>query len=160
MHAGRRYPFARKYWTTQAWFWPGFLPWKMCLHSKASTWFPYSQLPDDLDWISDEVTYNPNATIATYKWDLATPSPMHLVMELDMLTGPLLKYARWLGVLETIGIPDRRLECLQAFPQRKVLSYAVLQMVPPSISGCPAGIIPWEFRPATYAQGGSPWPNY
>jgi|WetSurMetagenome_2_1015567.scaffolds.fasta_scaffold166890_2 hypothetical protein len=160
MHAGRNYPFAPIFWATESWFWPGFVPWKMHLLTRATTWFPYSLVPAGSEFVSGPMHCDDPPIEAYYDFDLNPVADVQIYIGLKKSIVLGARKAYWELAFCVSGIQLTFGELYQRYPQRVVYADDILQTDPAGPSGGPAGIIPVTFRPATYAEGGSPWPNY
>lgn len=157
MHRGMAYPYHPSYWSTTAWFWPGFVPWKMRM---------YIQGPQEAPW--DAVLFNtwcvsepgaPSADFSNIAYQFVYPppvAPIYFALILDQVEGTGVKKARWRMSIGQQGNWWSQAFAFQTFPQREVklegFEYSV--PVPPFTSVAGPSIL---LRPATYAEGGSPW---
>jgi hypothetical protein len=159
MHKGRPYPFHPSYWSTEAWFYHGFMPWKMFGDVTGSLMPPWNALDPSWSGISDPGIVNSDRTIIRYHFDITPPSfatDLDVNCELSIISGT--KWARWRAYIGDGGPAWSEAILLQDFPQRVVLAdgFDFALPAPPYTS---AAGPPLRFRPATYAEGGSPWPG-
>lgn len=157
MHKGRPYPYAPTYWATECFFWPGYLPWKM-VASIVSTGGPWAPLGNHMDVLSSaQASDASDNTQVQYGWPpgvLGTGKRLIISVEQIEVSGR--NYARWLATYRNPTIVVASASCWQIAPL-----YAVSVPLQPWVIGLPmtgpAGVS-ITLRPATYAEGGSPWP--
>lgn len=160
MHVGRAYPYHPSYWSGMAWFWPGWVPWKVHCELGQVAPPPFSILPFPWSGLSgpgeaDDDGAAIDYTIRVYP-ELEEP---YLVLTLDRSDVLGVAYARWRCTLRDGGGAWGTAFLLQEFPQRVVSCPGFEYVVPaPPYTGTGGPEI--RIRPATYAEGGSPFPNY
>lgn len=157
MHRGKSYPYHPAYWSAPAWFWPGFLPWRMVVEVASTndppwdqwaTYGPTLQLPgvpsDDYGQMVYNFFMNPmygNYTLKIFL-DRAGDHPNYS--------------ARWTAKLWQSNILLATAYAFQNYPQTRVGIIAWDRTVPePPYTSTAGPII--TCRPASYEEGGSPW---
>lgn len=70
MHKGRIYPYSPQYYTTEGWFWPGFVPWKMELELIFVSLPPSPQFSPGFMGTSDAGVVSADRQSITYHWSL------------------------------------------------------------------------------------------
>jgi hypothetical protein len=160
MHAGRSYPYLPDYWATEAWFWPGFVPWK--LRGSIAVAGPplWNLLLVPWDAVSMPGMTVPDRTQVIYQFPLASmPGVTDLFVSMEMIATGGKDYGRWKAVLQNGSIQLAFAWLYQPKPQRTVNTlpdvFNTANVVPPTVPQ-----LQLVCRPATYAEGGSPWPNY
>lgn len=160
MHAGRHYPYHPSYWATEAWYWPGFVPFKLRGELNCAPFGFWTQIPLNWTGVSDPGVTSADCKTITYEFAIDPPGayPQLLVtLEKVILAGQF--KARWkvdlndaLGTLDTCW-------AWQSYPQLAVYVNGLTDAEPP-LPPSAGNTICLEFRPATYAEGGSPWLLY
>lgn len=157
MHRGRSYPFYPDYWATEAWFWPGFVPWKIRASLPIAASPPWDPLGYPFDAVSDAGVVVSDRTQISYHWSLIPPATAtDLEVSLEMITVSDVQYARWKAKLLSGMIEVADAWLYQDFPQRVVSTGGNLW----NLVNSPVLIPPFlnlVCLPATYAEGGSPW---
>jgi hypothetical protein len=157
-HDGRHYPYLPFYWATEAWFWPGFVPWRMIVEQLDTT-PPFwgcslvSSIPPSLPGAT-----NPDCTEVSYQFEsdgFCLVSGFNLTMRRTGVPGAFkavwnVQSFYWDGSSETQDLE-------QSYPQRVVESPAFVIHVP-SLDPGPAIRMRGHFLPANYEEGGSPYP--
>lgn len=158
MHLGKYYPFHPRYWCTEAWFWPGFVPWKMLGQTVATNAPPWDVVGTWYPTTSDVGNPSTDAKKIEYHWTMFPPNgDGDLVLTLDLAEYSGLKYARWkLEYIPTAG-PILVAFLFQPFPQRLIDATGV-QLWSTEDPTIPPDGPTFVFGPATYAEGGSPYP--
>jgi hypothetical protein len=157
MHRGRTYPYAVDYWVTEGWFWPGFLPWRMHLYVEFPVTDPWDIAAPGTELISDPIEYSLDRKTATYVWNLGGSPVNKLTAELALvMAGPGGLVVWEFQLTSGITLVATGME-LQPYPQRQVYSTNGVQLFPICFSGGSRCRMWLTFRPATYAEGGSPW---
>jgi len=158
MHKGRQYPYFPDYWATEAWFWPGFAPWKLTASNNTLASGPWNRLGLITDVVSGAGFCVPDCTQISYLFDLPPTSAADtLLVSLEMVVDNGVRYARWKAVLKTGSSIDAEAWLYQQFPQTIVFAgappgwniYNYILPTPPFLN--------LVCEPATYTQGGSPW---
>jgi len=157
MHRGRTYPFAPKYWATEAWFWPGFVPWKMHAFYNGFDGPPWDFIPIGWQQNSEEVFFTPDMKEAVYVWFFAGLPPLY-GMAVTLVRDDSFGFAQArfaVTLTDTAGLISEAYD-YQAFPQRTVQcgGFSSSTPYPPYTYD---GTVSMVFRPSTYAEGGSPW---
>ena len=159
MHKGRWYPFHPNYWSAPAWFWPGFVPWKLRAVDVPIGVTMFGCPAGTPIVISDPGIPSDDSMVIDYFIPLAGGCAMHwLGVTMERVGGLGSFEARW-----TVGTEywdgSREYQSMnQEYPQREVLSPVFSFTIPPMEVGPPIVVHP-RFFPATYAEGGSPWPR-
>lgn len=160
MHVHRPYPFHPTYWATECFFWPGFVPWKMFgeLQGPPPPEFPCVDFP----WqgVSDPGEVVPDATQIIYRFPISgSGCADELKLSLEQISKDGKLWARWKIITNLAGILTASAWLYQPNPQRNVATGAqffnVLDQVDPT-----SHLVPMAFHPSTFADGGSPFPNY
>jgi hypothetical protein len=160
VHRGRHYPFHPVYWATESTFYPGWVPWKMWLwvYSTLNP-PPWDNLVAPQVAVSRPGLVSPDCQTALYIFDLEEPAVINKI-ELSLYThiDEGIKYLAWeiLGtgnagdVVRAWNFVDSPVYALYN------LDYTLQIPVPPFTGTFPPSFIT---RPATYAEGGSPYPS-
>lgn len=157
MHRGRSYPFMPDRWAALAWFWPGCVPWKVWLVCDHPSDFPWEHLGNIAGQASDAGIVAADGTSVDYGLGgglLPAGVTLDVICERGMVAGLLT--AKWRvqlyesGILTGYGIANQPYPQNQFFIDRwdDTLSPGGSTMGPPP---------PITIRPATYAEGGSPY---
>lgn len=157
MHKGLRYPFHPEYQSTEAWFWPGFLPWRMHGRSLADAAQPWDHVPTGWTGVSDAGVPSNDRTWVDYTFP-AVLGGLTAAFKLTVLrTGTLPHFlATWKIRIPATGTMWADATLIQTYPQRIVFASGFIDFM--GHAGYGGGLGPFlEFKPATYAQGGSPW---
>ena len=158
MHKGRTYPYAPKFWATEAWFWPGFVPWKMFFERGISDGDPWNQIPIGYTKVSNEVFYTTDAKEASWVWpldDIAVGLALAVTLSKTSVGATRFAFAG-ISLNDPSAITPSLASTLQTYPQDVVFVPNFFQLVPtPPYSY--VGDVNISIRPATYAEGGSPW---
>jgi hypothetical protein len=157
MHRGRTYPYHPTYWATEAWFWPGYLPWKMHFKMGTGAESPWDQIDEGYEAVSGIGQHNPRPNELFYSIPLSLSLFPNLLLVVDKWIFAGVPYARWrCGLIEYGPVEVSSALALQTFPQRIVAINkfdSCLSVQPYTSTAGP----PLIFRPASYAQGNSPW---
>lgn len=156
-HKGRPYPYHPDYWSTEAWFWPGYVPWKLKglrVDAKDDPWdfciFPNPQ-------ISEAGIPSTDRKVMSYTFNIGTGCLVTMiVVEMDLQGGHPGGLARWtVTAIYWDATSDTEVKT-QEFPQRVVDSPVFEFEVPDP--GCePFDLVFVKFQPASYEEGGTPW---
>jgi len=160
MHVGKNYPFHPVYWATECIFWPGFVPWKTRCFNLLPNVAPWDALDTHFDAISEAGIAVPDATQMSWHWSLDPPSTAtDLSISVEMIEFSGVNYCRFNAVLRTSGVLTAEAWCYQSFPQRSCtfLTGDLWDVNHPVHSG---NIVNLNLVPATFAEGGSPFPLY
>lgn len=160
MHVGKSYPYHPNFWTAPAWFWPGWIPWKMHGTLSEPAGPPFSVMPFPWSAISTPGEASDDGTFVDYTLRLIEGEEFpYLALTLDrheILGEP---YARWRCQLRDGAGSWGTAFLLQSFPQKTIFCPGFEYVVPtPPYTGSAGPKI--VFRPATFAEGGSPFPDY
>lgn len=158
MHRGRPYPRHPTYWATEAWFWPGFVPWKMKIAVGTLTVEPWNQIPPNFAAVSFPGFCQDPPTIISYEITVVGGSPPLTLRVYLERHGTFPDYkARWRVELAQNWIfVMSTAYALQEYPQR-VISVDQFDYCAPVDPYEYTGPVAMSFRPATYADGGSPY---
>lgn len=158
MHKGRIYPYTPYYWTTEGWFWPGFVPWKMDCEILEPYFPPWDTIVPSAALVSDAGIVDYSRKLITYHWTLIYPqvaTDMWLSLEKLYYPDP---WCRWRASIGIAGVETAVAYYFQPFPQIVVgeIDDAQWRLLddPNSITGGPR----LQYGPTNYADGGSPWP--
>lgn len=157
MHKGRIYPYTPKYWATEGWFWPGFVPWKMDgeILVPGIVWNPY--VSAQILGPSNPSTVALNGKSVRYSWNLSPPDiATSIAVSLSKQHYTQGDYCRWQIVLTQGAVVLDRVYQFQPFPQYSVFTTSDLWTNvdnPDGVTGGPQVL----FGPSNYADGGSPW---
>jgi len=156
-HRGRTYPYHPSSWATEAWFWPGLMPWKLYGQNLAVELPPWSPwiLPG---WtgVSSVGIPTADAKIITYDFPVTAPLTGGITVTCKRAIGAEGPVARWTISIDDSGHLFGRATLDQTFPQTIVFCPGFVDF--DGFMGYGGGLGPFiEFRPATYAEGGSPW---
>lgn len=158
MHRGNPYPRHPTYWGTEAWFWPGFPPWKMRLDVTINPGEPWDEIPANFGGVSFPGYHDPKPLIMAYDFLIVAGSPPLTLRVLMERIGNRPNYrAQWrceLGYNWTSIASTAYL--VQSYPQSAVdaLLFTYCEPVAPYTYTGPVSL---AIRPATYAEGGSPY---
>lgn len=157
MHRGKIYPYHPAFWTAPAWFWPGFVPWKLRATVGDTLPPPWNVLFDGLVSVSEPG--EPSADYGSVEYLIPCPplaNLYQLVVTLDLHGTGANRSARWRMTIGQNGIGWATAFALQPYPQYlcKCESWDYTIPAPPYTSASGPDIV---LLPATYAQGGSPW---
>lgn len=159
MHRGNPYPRHPTYWATEAWFWPGFVPWKMRLDVTVNYGEPWNYIPIDFGGISFVGSHAPKPLVMAYDFLVIAGSPsLTLRVLLDRIGTRPNYQARWRAEIAydwTTVLSTAYL--LQSYP-RTVVAADTFQFCVPVTPFTYIGPVTLHLRPATYAEGGSPYP--
>lgn len=160
MHSGRDYPYHPDYWATEAWFWRGFVPFKLHAELTAPAGPPFTIIPFPWSELSDPGEVSLDAKEITYEIAIFPPAAYpSLTVTLDRLDLGGEYKARWRATLRDGAGAWGTAFLLQPYPQRVVLANGFDYVVPsPPYTGAQGP--PLKLRPATYEEGGSPWLYY
>lgn len=160
MHKGHRYPFHPFFFSTEAWFWPGYVPWKMRLNVIGSPGPPWDALVDAQVVFSEAGIPSTGFQVIEYHFWLPQPpdlvSEAYLRMFKDEIDG--VKYAVWEFSLFDGTSRYPTAWYFDSFPQRVVQRSGNPWWMTYDPLSIPTGPN-FQFRPANYAEGGSPWPH-
>jgi len=156
-HKGRPYPYHPMYWATEAWFYPGFVPWKMMATQVGGARPYFGCVFGSPDPMSDPAFVPDNGFFALYEFNPITDCLIQYMNVYLYKTGSgLASKAEWFfNVIYWDGSPDSQVMD-QDYPQRLVLS-PIFTMTIPNPDPGPAIIQYVQFYPANYEQGGSPY---
>lgn len=156
-HIGRPYPYHPEYWATEAWFYRGFVPWKLTAEPEfpippffgcvVGAFIPPSG-PGETTGDAKKIKY----TFVADGECLVTQMEVTLEAISPGVGGSArwnLKSYYWDGSFETQFLD-------QPYPQRVVLSPWFTMTVPNPDVG-PSLLMLVRFHPATYDEGGSPF---
>lgn len=157
MHKGRPYPYHPFYWSTEAWFYRGFVPWKLVGEDLAGTWgYPFDHFHfANGGEVSAEGIADPDYKVITYTF-VQEGNPATLRVLLDKFMDGATPKARWRTAIAWDGITRGTAYLLQTYPQRVVLGEGCDMVICPPPSAA-EGKPNYRFSPATYSQGGSPY---
>lgn len=157
MHRGRVHPYHPTYWGTEAWFWPGFVPWKLHLLMGTGAVPPWDVIPEGHMAVSLAGTHDSAPKEMRYHWDLNTDPQARLDVLLDKWQFGGRIYARWRAIIEAYGVVyTATATALQSYPQR-IVSIDRFDDSLDVVHGIVVPGPPLILRPATYGQGGSPY---
>lgn len=158
MHRGRPYPRHPTYWATEAWFWPGFVPWKLVMYAGSFVDAPWDLIPPFWTGISDPGYHDSKPLVIAYDFFVAAGTPpVRFRVLLDRIGTPGNFQARWRGELcHIIGFPLSTAFAVQPYPQTVVelVSFDYSEPEPP-YTYTDGPLI--SLAPANYAEGGSPY---
>lgn len=152
---GRNYPYHPTYFATEAWFWPRYLPWKMTYEVVGFLPYPWN-FPGSLDRVSAAgVPYDDNRGMR-YNWtDVPYPT---LNLQLKMWSEKVAGVARGFWELSIAvdlhGWARACQEELSPVPRNFNHSWNICPLIVPYM---PVDVPDVQTRPASYAEGGSPW---
>jgi hypothetical protein len=156
MHKGRAYPYHPTFWATEAWFWPGFVPWKMTLSVFNNSDPPWGILTAGYGEVSQPGIPSPIPKTIEYHFTAHAPA-YGLILKLNRFTLSGVDYARWfLQIVSGVGVWSTAVH-LQDYPQRIIFNRSwpiVIGSIPYPVMGPPR----YQFTPSLYTEGGSPWP--
>jgi hypothetical protein len=157
-HNGRHYPFLPQYWAGRAWFWPGFVPWKLHGQTVGVLLPPWDAIGSGWSGLSSPGV--PSTDRSECYWDFAGAGPPPWSFRITLRRSgllPALWQAEWEAVMPSTGLPSADAIADQVYPQTTVFLPAFASFVgfPPYNSGIGPNL---SFRPASYAEGGSPYP--
>lgn len=156
MHKGSAYPYHPTFYATEAFFWPGYLPWKMVLDVTATGTPPWNIYPSLYQEISIPGVVSASGHTVTYDFTAHVPGyGLRLVID-DYVDAGWLN-ARWrLQLISGIAMWAFASN-LQPTPLRSVFCNR-WPIYAGSIPYPAVGPPPYLLRPAIYLEGGSPWP--
>jgi hypothetical protein len=157
MHRGNPYPYHPTYWATEAWFFPGYVPWKLRLAFYPNNPPPWLLFPFGQSYVTEAgVVDDPADTIAYTMRTIIDGALVILQIGLwkEVVNGT--PWAVWGMELEVAGQLWSRAGAKQLYPQRVVAcdEFDFSIPMPPYQNSDPPLL---NIRPATYAEGGSPW---
>jgi hypothetical protein len=157
-HDGRSYPFNPEFWVAPAWFWPGFVPWKLHAKNLSPEFAPWDGIPLGWEGVSDAAVIDPAGAFIDYFFPQPVPHDSNTfrvrLSRLGDLPGAT---ARWEIFCTAEGPVFAYAVVDQAYPQRIVFCPTWIDFE--GFLGYGSGLGPFlECRPATYAEGGSPYP--
>lgn len=158
-HIGRRYPFHPTYWATEAWFWPGRLPWKYHGEKNLDDEPPWDAIPAGWTGISDVGVPSTDAKIIVYTFNFVVPDGDCTVkLTLKKLVDPPDTFAYCLLQCFLGGSEFIFSESKDSYEQRtaNLGTFGDGTTVP---GGLPVDPPSFFFRPATYDEGGTPFPH-
>lgn len=159
MHKGNPYPYHPTYWATRAWFYRGFVPWKLKGTMTDEGCPPWNIIPEGWTGISDPGVIELNGEAVTYEFAIDPPNAYpNLYVTLDFSIVGNERKARWRCTVGSGGVGWATGFLFQEFPQRVVYANGFEYSLPAPPYTCDDGP-PLRFEPATYADGGSPWPD-
>lgn len=159
MHLGRSYPWHPVYWATEACFWPGFVGWKMRTYIDAQSAYPWSILQTPFNEASDAGTVSSDAKTIYYHWSLSASAPAtDLELSLNLAEYLGTKYTRYQWRLYNSLIVIAYAFKWNPFP---TTSWGFSGLPPQDQDHPGPGTQGYNMQalPATYAEGGSPFPN-
>jgi len=159
VHRGNLYPYHPSYWATECYFWPSWVPWKIFVEVGGGAFLPSSQLAPG--WSGPSEAGDADADIKVPTWEIVIPRVSGPDVQLIVssfkieLDGPKVGWA--LAFLDG-GANDSTWAAAQPYPGMVFgLDYHEPKCVwPPAFEGHTLNI---SIRPATWAEGGSPWPD-
>lgn len=158
-HKGRPYPFHPSYWSTEAWFYPGFVPWKMIAEQVGGLRPFFGCSFGSPDPISEPGVPSYDSTSIEYDFEPVNDC-LVIFFQLTLLkvgSGTSSK-AAWVLVSIYWDHTSEYQIMEQDYPQRVVLSPAFLLSIPNPDVG-PTIFQYVQFSPADYEKGGSPYPR-
>lgn len=159
-HIGRNYPYLPEYWATEAWFWPGFVPWKLVASFDDTIILPWFRLTLGWTGVSQVYSLTDDCKEVTYQFPLTLRNgdDGYLLVRLRKVTISSVNKAEWYMVVIDDGVPFAEGYAWQPFPQRVVYvdTWDVGHDLPSGTDCLPP---PLTIRPATYEEGGSPFPD-
>lgn len=157
MHRGKTYPYLPEYWSTEAWFFPGFVPWKMWVESGGNLEGAWMNLPQDFVCVTDPGI--PGPTYFNPLWEhLFYVSEDEVLLQIFLSKGyhAEVPIAQWDLRLWVNGLQVAGGRAAQSYPQFQVyVTDPELRRI--DDEGNDLGPLDLLIRPATYAEGGSPW---
>jgi hypothetical protein len=158
MHAGRGYAYHPTFWATEAWFWPGFVPWKLRFNAHNNSQPPWSIYPAGYGEISQPGVVSADGHVIRYEFT-AHILLYGLIVTLEKRTALGVDFARWRCELVSGAITWGIAVNPQPYPQRLVFNRFW-----PFIFGTPAYPTPaapnYQFDCPTWPESGSPWAHY
>ena len=156
-HNGRHYPFLPKYWSGLAWFWPGFVPWRLHGEQIGVLLPPWDRI--GLGWSGLSIPGVPNSDCSQVDYDFTGIGPPTWSFRITMSRfggSPVIWKAQWNIVMPSTGPIFANARLRQLYPQMAVFApaFATFTGHPPYNSGIGPNL---SFRPASYAEGGSPY---
>jgi len=156
VHKGRSYPFLWWYWATEAWFWPGFVPWKFRAAWSSFLLPPFDALGNSFVGTSGGGTVVSDRTQAAWAWTVSvSPNVYTLRLSMEQIEVSGVKYARSkLDFALASGGPLLGEAWLyQDFPQYAIdlnnKRWGLVNLVVP-----PAPYLSLDLRPANYSEAG------
>lgn len=157
MHRGRSYPFLPNYWTAPAWFWPGWVPWKLVLDGPGASSGPWAAVGALAARVSNAGIPDLPGDSVAYQFDLV-PGPAGLTMTVTLYRGgvyPDLSAEWYASLVPAVGVGAIAF-ATQSYPQT-VVDLPTFTSAQIAGSGLPCAPPDYHARPASYAEGGSPW---
>jgi len=157
MHCGRDYPYHPTYWATEAWFYRGFVPWKLYgqMYGEASP--PWNIIPYGWSGISDPGYVDPDDQTINYEFAIDPPNAYpNMIVSLDLAIVGGVKKARWRASVGSGGSYWATAVLLQEFPQRVVHAHGFDYSLPAPPYTSALGP-PLDLIPASYEDGGQPF---
>lgn len=160
MHVHKPYPFHPTYWATECWFWPGFLPWKIKAQLAAGQPDDWSGMNTPYSGISEPGTHVSDATQMIYRF--GPPIGIgadEMLISLEQIFKDGIDRCRWKAVLRFTGVIVASAWLYQDKPQRVVSTgvqnFNLADQVSPTFE-----TLALRVQVATFADGGSPYPDY
>jgi hypothetical protein len=158
MHKGKFYCFNPHYWVTEAWYWPGFVPWKLKAESLGVQPAPWSACDFSVLRVSEPLIATIDSKKATWWIDVSPPGDSaHLIVtaEKTFIGGD--PWAVWKMTLDVPAHTNIMAVGVQEYPQYRVLVDTWSFCVPADPP--PVGPLPLiKLTPPTWAESGSPYP--
>lgn len=157
---GRHYCYAPAHYLGTAWFWPGKVPWKMMAIIGAPLPGPWHAIEASGNVMSDPVQKGGDLISAEYIFHVPADTTDYFI-RLNLkkaVLGPYNYQAFWQVQLWVPIILLSDGATFQPFPQRSV-SCPQIDNSTDSLPPYTTGPVPIGFRPATWAESGSPWSN-
>ena len=156
-HRGRTYPYHPDLYATEAWFWPGFCPWKLYGEATAELFPPWVLIPPTWTGVSEAGVTSTDYKVISYRFSIPlTVPPLYFKVSMQLRGLRPDRKAHWKIFLPDPG-PHYAVAWLnQSYPQRVVScgGFPFFLPAPPYTPDTGPALM---FRPATYAEGGSPW---
>lgn len=157
-HDGRHYPFCVEYWATEGWFWPGFVPYKLVGLALPPLNPPWNVLLIGWTGVSDPVQVSTDVKTVSYTFHpTGSMGGLVLVVSLDKIGVLESRQCRWRATIGDGVSWWATAYLMQDYPQYAVAANGFDYSLPspPYTSDDGPNL---QFRPATYAEGGSPYP--
>jgi len=161
MHVGRLYPYLPKYWATECWFWPGFVPWKFYgLLIGGTPAPPWDVMSGIWGAFSDAGGTVLDCTQAYWNFLVQADEGVYtLKLSMEEIVREGVPLCRTKLQLKNGAVELANAWLYQPYPQFQI----DLENKNFSMSDTVVAVPPYltiNFRPAVFSEVGSPFPNY
>jgi hypothetical protein len=158
-HIGRTFPYHPIYWVPECLFWPAYAPWKMMWHDPLEAIDPWFNVSGPAFVLSDVGEVSDDRQTMTYRWAIDSDTGRWLLK--CELTSRVIDGVKVCYMLLTLNDGTEDVGTADANYGAEVRLFPLVgaQGCDP-LPGVPAyGPVNCYLRPATYAEGGTPYPH-